>query len=192
MNRGTTSAGGGKSAQTSSNANKKAINNAVTSSLVKYDTPVLASNAGVARATQSQHQSQQSQQAQSPSKSTTKKQSQQQLPPVDTKQTTKQTEDILNSILPPREWTADGQLWVQYVSSTPATRLDVVNLQEQLDMKLQQRQARETGICPVREELYAQCFGTWVQFSFAMMCIDVIVSYSYSFDSLFWFPCLTR
>ena len=58
-----------------------------------------------------------------------------------------------------REWTEDGQLWVQYVSSTPATRLDVINLQEELDRKLQQRQARETGICPVREELYAQCFG---------------------------------
>ncbi len=26
-------------------------------------------------------------------------------------------------------------------------------------MRLQQRQARETGICPVREELYAQSFG---------------------------------
>ena len=57
------------------------------------------------------------------------------------------------------EWTEEGQLWVQYVSSTPATRLDVISLQEQLDQKLQQRQARETGICPIREELYAQCFG---------------------------------
>ncbi|GMH89653.1 hypothetical protein TL16_g11521 [Triparma laevis f. inornata] len=78
------------------------------------------------------------------------------------KQTT-QTEDILNSILPPREWTEDGQLWVQYVSSTPATRLDVINLQESLDHKLQQRQARETGICPVREELYAQCFDELIR-----------------------------
>jgi dynein light intermediate chain len=69
-----------------------------------------------------------------------------------------QTEDILNSILPPKEWTEDGQLWVQYVSSTPATRLDVINLQEELDRKLQQRQARETGICPEREELYSQSF----------------------------------
>lgn len=69
-----------------------------------------------------------------------------------------QTEDILNRILPPREWTNEGQLWIQYVSSTPATRLDVINLQEKLDQQLQQRQARETGICPVREELYAQCF----------------------------------
>ena len=48
---------------------------------------------------------------------------------------------------------------MQYVSSTPATRLDVVNLQQHLDHQLQARQARETGICPIREELYAQCFG---------------------------------
>ena len=63
-----------------------------------------------------------------------------------------------------REWTAeDGQLWVQYVSSTPATRLDVINLQEELDRKLQQRQARETGICPVREELYSQTFDELIR-----------------------------
>uniref|UniRef100_A0A6U4F4S2 Uncharacterized protein n=1 Tax=Phaeomonas parva TaxID=124430 RepID=A0A6U4F4S2_9STRA len=84
------------------------------------------------------------------------------LPPVDAPATT-QTEDILNSILPPREWTEEGQLWVQYVSSTPATRLDVVNLQEQLDHRLQQRQARETGICPIREELYSQCFDELIR-----------------------------
>ena len=105
-----------------------------------------------------------------------------------------QTEDILNSILPPREWTEDAQLWVQarsrspalggrqprsaasngglrarcacpscgrfgadaarplspapaaaaaqYVASTPATRLDVISLQERLDQQLQQRQVR--------------------------------------------------
>lgn len=53
------------------------------------------------------------------------------------------------------EWTEDGQLWIQYVSSTPATRLDVINLQETLDTQLQSRQARETGICPVREEVRA-------------------------------------
>merc|ERR1711967_49175 len=40
---------------------------------------------------------------------------------------------------------------------------DVINLQEQLDRKLQQRQARETGICPVREELYAQCFDELIR-----------------------------
>lgn len=55
-----------------------------------------------------------------------------------------------------REWIENDQLWIQKVSSTPATRLDVVNLQEELDRKLQQRQARETGICPIRRELYNQ------------------------------------
>jgi dynein light intermediate chain, axonemal len=83
------------------------------------------------------------------------------LPPIG-KQLT-QTEDILNRILPPREWTNEGQLWVQYVASTPATRLDVIGLQEKLDQQLQQRQARETGICPVREELYAQCFDELIR-----------------------------
>ncbi|KAJ3045095.1 Axonemal dynein light intermediate polypeptide 1 [Rhizophlyctis rosea] len=88
------------------------------------------------------------------------------LPPVDDKgraKTPTQTEDILNSILPPREWEESGQLWVQKVSSTPATRLDVINLQEQLDHMLQKRQARETGICPVRRELYSQCFDELIR-----------------------------
>ena len=56
-----------------------------------------------------------------------------------------------------------GQLWVQSVSATPATRVDVVNLQEHLDSKLQQRQARETGICPVRRELYSQAFDELIR-----------------------------
>ncbi|ORZ34739.1 33 kDa inner dynein arm light chain, axonemal, partial [Catenaria anguillulae PL171] len=89
------------------------------------------------------------------------------LPPVDDKaaraKSPTQTEDILNSILPPREWEESGQLWVQRVSSTPATRLDVINLQEQLDQMLQKRQARETGICPVRRELYSQCFDELIR-----------------------------
>lgn len=79
------------------------------------------------------------------------------LPPVEQKKL-QATEDILNSILPPREWSEAQQLWVQQVSSTPATRLDVTCLQETLDQKLTQRQARETGICPVRRELYSQAF----------------------------------
>lgn len=74
-----------------------------------------------------------------------------------------ETEEILDSILPPREWEEHGQLWRQSVSSTPATRLDVINLQEQLDQKLEQRQARETGICQVRRELYAQCFDELIR-----------------------------
>uniref|UniRef100_A0A7S3GHF6 Uncharacterized protein n=1 Tax=Palpitomonas bilix TaxID=652834 RepID=A0A7S3GHF6_9EUKA len=128
----------------SSTAAKASVN-----SLVKYDTPVLVSTTKDKKGKGAQQKGQ---------KAATKKK----LPPVE-KPPTSQTEDILNSILPPREWTEDGQLWVQYVSSTPATRLDVINLQEQLDQKLQQRQARETGICPIREELYSQCFDELIR-----------------------------
>lgn len=106
-------------------------------SLVKYNTPTLVSTTGGQKGKKK--------------------------PTAAAERKTTQTEDILNSILPPREWTEDGQLWVQYVSSTPATRLEVINLQEQLDNQLQQRQARETGICPVREELYSQCFDELIR-----------------------------
>lgn len=78
-------------------------------------------------------------------------------------QAPQQTEDLLNSIIPPRQWTEDGQPWTQKVSSTPATRLDVINLQELMDQRLQTRQARETGICPVRRELYDQCFDELIR-----------------------------
>lgn len=116
-------------------------------SLVKYDNPILVSTTKDKKG----------------KAAGAKKGGKGKLPPVEGKPQVSQTEDILNSILPPREWTEDGQLWVQYVSSTPATRLDVINLQEQLDQRLQQRQARETGICPIREELYSQCFDELIR-----------------------------
>lgn len=76
---------------------------------------------------------------------------------------TLQTEDILNSILPPRTFEQDGEQWVQFVSSTPATRLDVLNLQEKLDQQLKVRQAREMGLCPIREDIYSQCFDELIR-----------------------------
>ncbi|NWS42481.1 IDLC protein, partial [Probosciger aterrimus] len=84
-------------------------------------------------------------------------------PPRTAAESGKQPQELLNAILPPREWEEDKKLWVQEVSSTPSTRLDVVHLQEQLDLRLQQRQARETGICPVRRELYSQCFDELIR-----------------------------
>ncbi|XP_028985927.1 axonemal dynein light intermediate polypeptide 1 [Betta splendens] len=77
--------------------------------------------------------------------------------------TKQDSEEILHTILPPREWMEGNQLWVQQVSSAPCTRTDVVHLEELLDTKLQQRQARETGICPVRRELYSQCFDELIR-----------------------------
>ena len=75
----------------------------------------------------------------------------------------KRDQDYLNSILPPREYTESGSLWVRYVSPQPATQVDVINLQDQLDAAIQRSQARETGICPFREELFAQCFDELIR-----------------------------
>lgn len=58
-----------------------------------------------------------------------------------------------------RQWTEGNDLWMQQVSCAASTRDDVIKLGELLDTELQQRSARETGICPIRRELYSQCFG---------------------------------
>ncbi|XP_014252644.1 33 kDa inner dynein arm light chain, axonemal-like [Cimex lectularius] len=68
------------------------------------------------------------------------------------------TQQVLDCILPPRQWEEDGQLWKQQVSPEPATRADVLKLGEQLDTKLQQKRARETGICGIRRNLFTQAF----------------------------------
>ncbi|KAH0793584.1 33 kDa inner dynein arm light chain, axonemal [Histomonas meleagridis] len=68
------------------------------------------------------------------------------------------TREVLNSILPPQKIVEDGETLTQFVSIAPTTRSDVLKLQSQLDSLLNQRKARNTGICPIRSELYAQCF----------------------------------
>ena len=57
----------------------------------------------------------------------------------------------------------ESGVWMQNVSKEPASRFDVISLQEHLDKKLGERKARETGICPVREELYGQCFDELIR-----------------------------
>ena len=52
----------------------------------------------------------------------------------------------------------NNQLWVRYVSATPATSIDVINLEQRLVKKIAAQNARPHGICPIREELYSQCF----------------------------------
>lgn len=71
--------------------------------------------------------------------------------------------DALNKILPPKKSFINDQLWVQYVSCTPVTKVEVLNLQEGLDRRLQTNQARETGICPIREQLYNECFDELIR-----------------------------
>jgi dynein light intermediate chain len=94
-----------------------------------------------------------------------------------------EVEQVLDILLPPLQWVQDDVemrqtvspfilshshhsivrcthvLFTLQVSSKPATRLDVINLREQLNMRLETRQARPTGICLIRHELYNQCFG---------------------------------
>tara|TARA_B110000305_G_C18965850_1_gene414801 strand:- start:337 stop:507 length:171 start_codon:yes stop_codon:yes gene_type:complete len=56
--------------------------------------------------------------------------------------------------LPPKEYTEKGKLWVRYVSPTPATKVDVLNLKIMLDKRLDSGAARNVGICPIRETLF--------------------------------------
>jgi dynein light intermediate chain len=58
----------------------------------------------------------------------------------------------------PRVWEENGKNIVQYVSNEKASREQAKDLFKALDIKIKERQAREKGICPVREELYSQCF----------------------------------
>ena len=66
--------------------------------------------------------------------------------------------DSLNAIFLPKEWEENGKKFIQYVSQEPGTREKARDLFKALDIKIKEREAREKGICPVREELYSQCF----------------------------------
>lgn len=72
-------------------------------------------------------------------------------------------DDMINAMLPAREWVEESGVWVQHVSKEPASRLSVISLQEKLDAKLSERKARESGICPMREELYTQCMDELIR-----------------------------
>merc|ERR1711998_323963 len=72
-------------------------------------------------------------------------------------------DDILHMILPPREFEDAESKYVQCVSAQPASRFDVITLQEQLDRRMAERKARESGICVVREQLYGQCFNELIR-----------------------------
>nr|XP_020445884.1 axonemal dynein light intermediate polypeptide 1 isoform X2 [Monopterus albus] len=106
-------------------------------SLLKYDSPVLISNSTDGKSPRSRSAS-----------------------PDATRQ---KNEAILNTILPPRKWMQENQLWMQKVSTTPTSRTDIMHLENLLNTKLHQRQAMETGICPIRRELYSQCFDELIR-----------------------------
>lgn len=54
---------------------------------------------------------------------------------VDGREKTSQLDDMLNSMLPPREWTEETGTWMQYVNKEPATRLAVITLQVKIEVR---------------------------------------------------------
>jgi dynein light intermediate chain len=66
--------------------------------------------------------------------------------------------ETLNSMFPPKQWDENGHKYIQYVSPQPATREKSRELFKALDQKSKERRAKDKGICPVRQELYSQCF----------------------------------
>ena len=113
-------------------------------SLVKYETPILVSSA---------YQSVNS----------TNEGGKKPLERPTDKNPQARTEDYLNKILPPQETVENSQLWVRYVSGTPATAVDVDLLSDNLNKRLTSMSARDSGICTVREELFSQCFDELIR-----------------------------
>eukprot|EP00066_Takifugu_rubripes_P014640 XP_011603906.1 PREDICTED: axonemal dynein light intermediate polypeptide 1-like [Takifugu rubripes] len=70
---------------------------------------------------------------------------------------------ILDTIFPPKQWSDGEGTWIQRVSSDPSTRADVIQLEQSLNRELQRRHARQNGMCPIRSELYSQCFDELIR-----------------------------
>ena len=88
------------------------------SSLVKYSTPILVSTSGKKNAAKPKKEGGASSPNKSSSFSAEKRQKEE-----------NRTEDILNEIILPKEHLLpNGQLWIQTVLSTPATRTEVITL----------------------------------------------------------------
>eukprot|EP00831_Metopus_contortus_P073163 TRINITY_DN6672_c0_g1_i13.p1 TRINITY_DN6672_c0_g1~~TRINITY_DN6672_c0_g1_i13.p1 ORF type:complete len:216 (-),score=54.73 TRINITY_DN6672_c0_g1_i13:98-745(-) len=89
----------------------------------------------------------------------------QELPPL------RESTMTLKELLPSYKYEQYGQQWQQDVSKTPATKDDVENLEKELEKRLKQDGARETGICPVREKYYTQCFDELLR-QIAIQCME--------------------
>ena len=71
--------------------------------------------------------------------------------------------DALTKILPPKKIIINDQLCVHYVSCTIVIKMEVVTLKNGLEKRLKTLNAKETGICPIREELYEECFDELIR-----------------------------
>ena len=69
----------------------------------------------------------------------------------------------LDTILPPKESTEEGQIYMQFVSCEPADKTTVIQLSKMLENQMKIRQAKETGLCNNREEIYSECFDELIR-----------------------------
>ncbi|RNE97475.1 putative 33 kDa inner dynein arm light chain, axonemal [Trypanosoma rangeli] len=74
-------------------------------------------------------------------------------------------ERILYTLLPPRRTVCKetGNTFMEFVSTEPSSRIEVAELHEQLVNLLKQRRARDSGICPIRREIYAEVFDELIR-----------------------------
>ncbi|CAK89336.1 unnamed protein product (macronuclear) [Paramecium tetraurelia] len=79
----------------------------------------------------------------------------QQLQPLDQKWS---IDEILNKFFPPRRFEHEAHFFKQVVSVNDVKRDELNQLEAELDQRLIERQARKSGICPVREDLHSQLF----------------------------------
>jgi|Transcript_28920 dynein light intermediate chain len=91
-------------------------------------------------------------------KKTSKLRQKKDLPPFDTRPQNPAAQEVIDRFILPKTWEEDDAVWIQKASAQPATRLEVVTLQEKLNSMLHDLGAKDTGICPVRKKLYAECF----------------------------------
>ncbi|RNF07201.1 putative 33 kDa inner dynein arm light chain, axonemal [Trypanosoma conorhini] len=74
-------------------------------------------------------------------------------------------ERLLYTLLPPRRTVCKetGNTVVEFVSTEPSSRIEVAELHERLTNRLKQRRAQDSGICPIRREIYAEIFDELIR-----------------------------
>uniref|UniRef100_A0A2S2NEW5 Inner dynein arm light chain, axonemal n=1 Tax=Schizaphis graminum TaxID=13262 RepID=A0A2S2NEW5_SCHGA len=77
---------------------------------------------------------------------------------------------IFEYVYPPEEWTENGKKWRRVASTKPADRHQVMALAEELKLNLEHWNAKMHGVCPVRRELYTQCFNELIR----QVCVNSI------------------
>ncbi|XP_026820402.1 33 kDa inner dynein arm light chain, axonemal-like [Rhopalosiphum maidis] len=77
---------------------------------------------------------------------------------------------IFECVYPPEEWTENGKKWRRVASTESADRHQVMALAEDLKSNLEYWNAMMHGVCPVRRELYTQCFNELIR----QVCVNSI------------------